>query len=461
VAALRVPPQEAVIPDSVARPPVAVASHFPSADAIAAAESAALSRVALGLAGSEILKIAAEVRARQAAGEPLCNLTVGDFAPSEFRIPGALESAVARHLAAGQTNYPPSDGLPELRREVSRFYDRALRLTYPIEAVLIAGGARPLIYATYRVLLDPGEKVLVPVPSWNNDSYAHLVGAQVVPVVASRASNFLPTAASLAPHFHDARLLVINSPLNPAGTVMSEPEVRAIAELLVAENRRRQAVGARALFLLWDQVYWMLTFGAARHVTPAEVVPESAAWTILVDSISKSFAATGLRVGWAAAPPYLRRRMADILSHVGAWAPRPEQAATAEFLADEGAVATFNATMVAAVRRRLDRLHEGFDEMARAGLPVEVVPPQGAIYLSVRFALDGRRLDGDSARPPIRSNEEIRRLLLTEAGFAVVTFQAFGLREESGWMRLSVGALSLADIDAGLFRVRTLLERCR
>jgi aspartate aminotransferase len=456
-----VPPEEAVIPDSVARPPVALSAHFPSGEATEAAEAAALSRVARGLSGSEILKVAAEVRARQAAGEPLCNLTVGDFAPSEFRIPAALESAIVRQLAAGQTNYPPSDGLPELRREVARFYERALRLTYPIEAILIAGGARPLIYATFRALLDPGEKVVVPVPSWNNESYAHLVGAEVVPVVASRASNFLPTAATLDPHLRDARLVVINSPLNPAGTVLSEEEVRAIANLLVEENRRRKSIGARALFLLWDQVYWMLTFGGAKHVTPPEVVPESAAWTILVDSISKSFAATGLRVGWAAAPPYVRRRMADILAHVGAWAPRPEQAATAELLADDGAVAAFHATMIAAVRRRLDRLHEGFEEMARAGLPVEVVPPQGAIYLSVRFALDGRRLDGDPARPPIRSNEEIRRLLLAEAGFAVVTFQAFGLREESGWMRLSVGALALAEIEAGLPRVRALLERCR
>jgi len=456
-----VPPEEVVIPDSVARPPVPLSAHFPSGAAIAAAEVAALSRVARGLAGSEILRIAAEVRARQAAGEPLCNLTVGDFAPSEFRIPATLERAIARHLAAGQTNYPPSDGLPELRREISRFYDRALRLSYPVEAILVAGGARPLIYATFRALLDPGEKVVVPVPSWNNDSYAHLVGAEFVPIVASRASNFLPTAETLAPHLRDARLVVINSPLNPAGTVLSEPEVRAIAKLLLDENRRRQATGARALFLLWDQVYWMLTFGGARHVTPLEVVPESASWTILVDSISKSFAATGLRVGWAAAPPYIRSRMADILAHVGAWAPRPEQAATAELLADDGAVAAFHATMIAALRRRLDRLHEGFEDMARAGLPVEVVPPQGAIYLSVRFALDGHRLDGDPSRQPIRSNEEIRRLLLTEAGFAVVTFQAFGLREESGWMRLSVGALAMSEIEAGLTRVRTLLERCR
>jgi len=206
---------------------------------------------------------------------------------------------------------------------------------------------------------------------------------------------------------------------------------------------------------MWDQVYWMLTFGDAAHHTPPELVPESAAWTIFVDGISKAFAATGLRVGWAVGPPHVIGPMRDILGHVGAWAPRPEQVATAEFLGNTPAITAYHEEMIRGLRQRLDLLYEGFESMRAAGLPVSSFTPQGAIYLTVKFDLVGKRVGAVA----IRTNEEIRRLLLEEAGFAVVPFQAFGLNEETGWMRLSVGAVSPAEVASGLARVRALLER--
>jgi len=442
---------------TASRPIVSAAAHFPTGASLALAEQSSLSEMARGLVGSEILKIAGEIRALQATGRTICNLTVGDFSPSEFRIPPALEAAIARALAAGQTNYPPSDGILELRREIVKFYERDLGLSYPVESILIAGGARPIIYATYRALLDPGETVLYPAPSWNNNHYAFLTRAKSSTLVVGPETNFLPTAELLRPLLPEVRLLCINTPLNPTGTVLAEKEVAAIGELVVEENRRRQKSGERALFLMWDQVYWMLTFGGASHHTPPELVPESAAWTIFVDGISKAFAATGLRVGWAVAPPYVVSRMRDILGHVGAWAPRPEQVATAQLLADPAAIDAYHSGMIRDVRHRLDLLHQGFQGMHRGGLAVDTVPPQGAIYLSARFDLIGKTIDGR----PIRTNEEIRRLLLEEAGFAVVPFQAFGMEGENGWMRLSVGAVSPADIEASLPRVRALLERVR
>ena len=122
---------------------------------VAAAQG--LGRMTSTLVGSEILRIAGEVRALQAKGRPVLNLTVGDFAPREFRIPRPLEEAISRALAAGQTNYPPSDGLAELREAVRVFYGRTLGLDYPLEGILIAGGARPVIWATYQAILDPGQ----------------------------------------------------------------------------------------------------------------------------------------------------------------------------------------------------------------------------------------------------------------------------------------------------------------
>jgi aspartate aminotransferase len=410
----------------------------------------ALSALARGLTGSEILKIAGEIRSLCEKGREICNLTVGDFAPKEFRIPFKLQDLITEALAAGETNYPPSDGTKELRNAVVRFYETELGLKFPLESILIACGARPVIYAAYQAVVDRGDKVIYATPSWNNNHYTYLSGAQPVEIVVGPETNFLPTAEQLRPHARDARLLCINTPLNPTGTVMARDEVEAIARLVVEENGRRTARGERPLFLMWDQVYWMLTFGDNKHYAPQQLVPEVGQWTILVDGISKAFAATGLRVGWTAAPPYITARMRDILGHVGAWAPRPEQIAVAKFLGMREEIDSFHQYMIRELRMRLDLLHEGFEAMRNEGLPVRDIAPQGAIYLSVQFDLIGRGT--------IKSNEDIRRLLLEKAGFAVVPFQAFGLKKEDGWFRLSVGAVSATEIREGLQRVRQVLQ---
>ncbi len=405
-----------------------------------------LSSLARGLIGSEILKIAAEIRTLSEKGREICNLTVGDFSPQQFRIPPKLEALIAEALAAGETNYPPSDGVKELRQAVMQFFKDSFSLSYPLESTLIAGGSRPIIYALYAAVVDPGDKVIYPTPSWNNNHYTYLVGGVPVEIVVGPETNFLPTAEQIRPLIRDARMLCVNTPLNPTGTVMARDEVEAIARLVVDENSRRFARGERPLFLMWDQVYWMLTFGNNRHHTPPQLVPESARWTIFIDGISKAFAATGLRVGWSVAPVHIIARMRDILGHVGAWAPRAEQVAVAKFLGMSDEIESFHQEMIRELQLRLDLLHDGFESMRRDGLPVRAIAPQGAIYLSAQFQMPGR------------SNEEIRKLLLDRAGFAAVPFQAFGLKRDDGWFRLSVGAVSPEEIEAGLLRVREALR---
>lgn len=412
------------------------------------APSQGLGRMASSLVGSEILRIAGEVRALQEKGRPVLNLTVGDFAPREFRIPRPLEEAIARALAAGQTNYPPSDGLAELRRAVRDFYAIALGLEYPIESVLVAGGARPVIWATYQAILDPGDVVVYPVPSWNNNHYCHLVGARGVAVPTRSENGFLPTADELAPHLAGASLLALNSPLNPAGSGFGREQLAAIARLVVDENRRR-GPNAKPLFLLYDQIYWLIADRSAPHATPVELEPAVAPWTIFVDGISKAFAATGLRVGWVVAPPFLVARLRDLLGHVGAWAPRPEQAATAEILADVELATTLAGAVRDGVVTRLAELDRGLSRLEAAGLPVRHLPPAGALYLSARFDLVERLGD----------NRAIRKLLLEEAGFAMVPFHAFGTADDNGWFRLSVGAVSVAEIAPAIERVEQTLSR--
>ena len=416
-----------------------------------------VSLTAEGMLGSEILKIAAEVRAMIEAGDAVCNLTVGDFAPAEFRIPRALETRIAEALAKGETNYPPSSGIPALRKAIGAFYERWRGLRYPLDSILVMSGARPAIYGIYRTLLDPGDRVVYPVPSWNNNHYCHVVGAEGVPVVCRPEDAFLPTRAVLEDAVARARLLVLNSPANPTGTAFTADQLAAICDLVLEENARR-AGRERPLYVMYDQVYWMLTFGDTTHVDPVSLRPAMRDYTIMVDAISKAFAATGLRVGWAVGPADVMARMSDLLGHVGAWAPRAEQVAVAQLLDRDDEIRAFRDEFLAGVQLRLDALHAMLNELRDAGHPVGVIPPMGAIYLTARFDLVGRRAADGTA---LDTNDAIRRYLLREAGLAVVPFQAFGATDDSGWFRLSVGAVSMREIEELRPRLGRALEGVR
>ncbi|MCC6318096.1 MAG: aminotransferase class I/II-fold pyridoxal phosphate-dependent enzyme [Gemmatimonadaceae bacterium] len=409
------------------------------------------------LEGSAILRIAGEIRQRMAAGEKVCNLTVGDFDPKQFPIPTYLESAIVDALHARETNYPPSLGMPALREAIVAYTERSLGLRYPVDCVLVTSGSRPGVYGTYATLVDPGDRVVYGAPSWNNNYYCHMVGAEAVPVTCTAEDAFMPTAASLAPHLKGARLLALNSPLNPCGTCFTAEQLGAICDLVLEENARRGA-GERPLYLMYDQVYWQLTFGDIAHVDPVSLRPEMARYTVYVDGISKAFASTGVRVGWLIAPTDIIEKANNFLQHVGTWAPRAEQVATARLLMAESAIETYRQELIAGARARLDALYSGIVALRDAGHPLDAVAPQGAIYLSGRFALMGK-VTPEGER--LTTNDDIRKWLLRTTGLGLVPFNAFGMDGENGWCRLSVGAVSLADIAGALPRLKSGLEALR
>jgi aspartate aminotransferase len=191
----------------------------------------------------------------------------------------------------------------------------------------------------------------------------------------------------------------------------------------------------------------MLTFGGTEHVNPVSLRPAMAEYTIFIDGISKAFASTGIRVGWAVAPPDIASSMSSILGHVGAWAPRAEQVATASLLHDTAAIAAYHSHMKAELGSRLDLLYDGITKLKEAGLAVDAIPPMGAIYLTANFSLIGRTTASGAI---LKTNEAIRKYLLRDAELAVIPFQAFGATEETGWFRLSAGAVSLAEIETML-----------
>lgn len=412
------------------------------------------STLASGLQGSRILAIAGHVRSLVDEGREITNFTIGDFAQGVFGIPRVLRDEIVAQLDAGETNYPPAAGMPQLRSAIRSFYASRLGLDYPEGSVVAGAGARPPIYATFRTLVDPGDLVVYPVPCWNIRYYAYLNGARSAAVTTTAEHGFLPTLDDLLPHLGEARVITLNSPSNPAGTVIERSALQQLCDAIVEENERRRAAGRKVCVLLYDQVYWQLTFDGHEHVTPPQLNPAMAAYTVHIDAISKCWAATGIRVGWAVAPPALARKMAPLVGHMGAWSPRSEQLATASLLAAPERVDPFLTEFKGSIKATLHRLSEGIQALGAEGLPAQAFDPQGAIYLTARFDLIGRTVRGR----PITDDEALRTLLLEEAGVAIVPFSGFGYPEGSGWVRFSVGAVTPTDVDAALGRLRELLR---
>ncbi len=410
--------------------------------------------LAENIIGSEIIKLAAEVNLKIKNGQPIKNMTIGDFNPTEFPIPEVLLDEIINAYRAQHTNYPPADGVLELREAVSKLLAKKTKINYSADELLIAGGARPIIYAVYRAIVDPTDKVLFAVPSWNNNHYSYLNGAEAVVLQTTPENNFMPTAEDISPFIEELTLIAVCSPQNPTGTVFTKEGLSNICQLILNENKRREGK-KKPLYLMYDQIYWELTMEGVTHYNPVELFPEMKPYTVYVDGVSKSLSATGVRVGWAAGPKGLISKMKSILSHVGAWAPKAEQIATAKFLDNEVAYEKFLVVQRSRIAVRMTGLYKGFSELESEGLPIKVIKPQGAIYLTLQFDLKGYSTKEGQL---IESTSDVTNYILNEANLAIVPFYAFGATPDSTWYRLSIGTCSVADIDVIVNNVRKALE---
>jgi aspartate aminotransferase len=394
-----------------------------------------VSQMAEHLIGSEIIKLANEINERIKKGEPVANLTIGDFDPKVFPIPALLLEEIISAYKAGHTNYPVANGMPELRQAVAGYISATQQLDYTADEILIAGGARPLIYGIYATLIDPGDKVVYPVPSWNNNHYCHLLQAKGVAVEATPENNFMPDAASLKPHLKGATLLALCSPQNPTGTIFTKQQLEEICDAVLEENANRSE-GEKPLYIMYDQIYSALTYGDHQHFDPVTLRPELKQYTIFVDGLSKSFAATGIRVGWSMGPQRIIDKMKSILSHIGAWAPKAEQVASAAFLKNTAAMDAYMKEFKSEIEFRLHAFYDGIIKFRSEGISVDCIEPMAAIYLTVQFDLKGKRTEDGKV---LERTEDVTEFILDKAKFAIVPFAAFGAPTTSSWYRLSVG----------------------
>ncbi|KFF74486.1 aminotransferase [Chryseobacterium sp. P1-3] len=415
-----------------------------------------VSKLAANLIGSEIVKIGNEVNDLKAKGAEIANLTIGDLNSNIYPIPALLKEEIQKAYQNNLTNYPPANGLLSLRKEVSKDLKNRWNLDYAPNDILITAGSRPLIYAVYKTIVDEGDKVVYPTPSWNNNHYAYLTSANAVEVKTKPETNFLPTADDLKPHLDGAVLLALCSPLNPTGTMFTKEQLSEICELVIAENKKRRA-DEKPLYLMYDQIYSNLTFGA-EHVDPVSLFPEMKEYTIYIDGISKCLAATGVRVGWGFGPAHIIDKMKALLTHVGAWAPKPEQEATAKFYENPENVNTFVADFKAKLEESLKVLHGGIQDLKGKGLSVDSIEPMGALYLTIKLDYIGKTKPDGAV---IENSSDLVFYLINEAGVALVPFSAFGEEKSEPWFRASVGGLAIDEIKVMLPKLESALNKLK
>ncbi|MGC4100900.1 pyridoxal phosphate-dependent aminotransferase [Ferruginibacter sp.] len=414
-----------------------------------------LSQLAETLIGSEIVSLGAAIKEKIKQGNKIYNYTIGDFDASIFPIPQQLEDAIINSYNKRNTTYPPADGIAELREAVSQFIATREGIDYGTNEILIAAGGRPLIYAAFRAIVDKGDKVIYPVPSWNNNHYVHFTEGEHVLIESKLENNFMPTAEQIKPHIKGATLLALCSPLNPTGTTFTKKELSAICDLVIAENEQRGA-DEKKLYLLYDQIYWTLTFGDTVHYNPVSLNPKMKAYTVFIDGISKAFAATGVRVGWSLGPAHVINKMKAINSHVGAWAPMAEQKAVADYLIQGDKIDTYFTGFKAAIEERLHRIYNGFIQLKKEGFTVDAVAPQAAIYLTIQINLVGKKTTDGKL---LATQADVTGYILDEAKIAIVPFYAFGASKNSNWYRLSVGTCKTEEIDEMLEKLKAALSK--
>ena len=413
------------------------------------------SQLAETLIGSEIVRLGAMIKEKIKEGNHIYNYTIGDFDSAQFPIPELLKQEIINAYNEGFTTYPSAEGELDLRKAVSAFIERKQGLKYSTNEVLISNGGRPLIYSIFRSIVDKGDKVIYPVPSWNNNHYAHFTEAEHIRIETKPEHEFMPFANQIAPHIKGASLIALCSPLNPTGTVFAKEDLEAICDLVIAENNSR-AEGEKKLYVMYDQIYCTLTFGHTLHHDPVSLRPEMKNYTVFVDGISKAFAATGVRVGWSMGPEALISKMKAINSHVGSWAPLAEQKATARFLQNETAVDEFLNYFKGEVSYRLTNLYKGLKQLQSEGFAVDAIEPEAAIYLTVKIDLKGKTTPEGLL---IDKQERVTEYVLNKAKLALVPFGYFGADKESSWYRISVGCCKKEEIVDVIANLREALKQ--
>lgn len=382
---------------------------------------------------SPTLAVAARARALAAQGVAVINFGPGE---PDFDTPEHVKTACVEALKKGATKYGATAGLLELRRAFCAKLERENHVQFSPDEVMVTCGAKGAIVAALQVLIGPGDEAIIPAPYWA--SYADEVrlcdGAPVI-IPTAEAAGFKLTPPVLGQAItRKTKLLILNSPCNPTGTVYSGAELNALAQVCTKHG----------IWVLVDEIYEQLTYPPAQFVSFAEAAPEHRERTILVNGPSKAYAMTGWRIGLAVAPKECIARMTcwqgQVVTHPTIFA---QWGAVAAY---EGAQACV-AAMRAEFQKRRDYIHRHLTQLPG----ITCVCPEGAFYAFPNIQVYvGRRWKGK----PLADASAVADYLLDQAHIAVVPGEAFGT---PGHLRFSY-ALGMEAIQEGMRRCADALK---
>ena len=392
-----------------------------------------ISRRVAAIAPSATLAVDAKAKALQAAGESVINFGAGE---PDFPTPDTIvEAAVAACRDPRNHKYSPTPGLPELRAAIAVKTGRDSGLEVTPEQVLVTNGGKQAVEEAFATLLDPGDEVLVPAPYWTSYPEAiALAGGVPVPVMAGVESGFKVTVEQLeAARTPKTKVLLFVSPSNPTGGVYARDQIEAIGRWALAHD----------LWVVTDEIYEHLTYGAHVHHSMPVVVPELADTTLVLNGVAKTYAMTGWRVGWLIGPVDVVKAATNLQSHsTSNVATVSQRAALAAVSGDLSAVAV----MREAFDRRRRKIHALLSDIPG----VVCAEPEGAFYAFPSFeGLLGRPIRGRTSSTTL----ELAEVILEEVNVAVVPGEAFGA---PGYARLAY-ALGDDDLVEGVTRIAKLV----
>ncbi|MGH8828360.1 MAG: pyridoxal phosphate-dependent aminotransferase [Jiangellaceae bacterium] len=385
------------------------------------------------IAESATLAVDAKAKALKAAGRPVIGFGAGepDFATPDY----IVAAAVAACGDPKNHRYTPAGGLPELKDAIAAKTARDSGYRVEPAQVLVSNGGKQAVYETFATLLDPGDEVLLPTPYWTTYPEAiKLAGGVPVDVLADETTGYRVAVDQLeAARTDRTKALLFCSPSNPTGAVYTPEQVRRIGRWAYEHG----------LWVVTDEIYEHLVYGAARFASMPVEVPELADTCVVLNGVAKTYAMTGWRVGWMIGPKDVVKAATNLQSHLTSNVANVSQRAAF-------AAVTGDLSAVAAMRAAFDRRRQTIGSMLNEIDGVVCPEPDGAFYVypSVKGVL-GREIAG---RTPATS-AELAALILDEVEVAVVPGEAFG---PSGYLRLSY-ALGDDDLVEGVSRIQRLL----
>ncbi|MFI3163002.1 MAG: pyridoxal phosphate-dependent aminotransferase [Bacillota bacterium] len=390
-----------------------------------------ISKKAGAIAPSLTLAITAKANAMKAKGQSIIGFGAGE---PDFTTPEYICNAAKKAMDAGHTKYTPSAGLATLRGAICAKLDADNGLEYTPNQIVVSNGAKHSLYNSLYAIIDEGEEVIIPVPFWlTYPELVNMVGGVPVYVDTTEENGFKMTAAQLeAAITPKTRAIILNSPSNPCGAVYSKSELEALAKVLEDKD----------IYVISDEIYEKLIYSGAHHSIAAcsDAMKER---TIIVNGLSKSYAMTGWRMGYVAAPLAVAKAIDSVQSHMTSNISSITQYAAIAALTEES---NFITKLKAIFTERRDVLVEGVN--AIDGLSARV--PNGAFYVFVNITeWKGKTYNGKK----IESSIDICDGLL-DVGIAPVPGAAFG---DDDFVRFSY-AISVEDIKEGLARLKAYGE---